>query len=379
MPTISSALIEDRMGAVARVQREPMQVTLEIIATCNFACKHCYIAPGAERDDVMSLERAQQLFDSFAAAGTMSLLLTGGEVLTHRQFREIYRSAKQHGFLVYVNTNGYLIGERWADFFAESVPHTVSISLYGMSNERYEAVTGIPNAFRRVEHALDLLEARGINYTLKCPAFALTADEIPAMQAYAKARGVRFSWDAVITPHENGGLAPVRLQLAPREVQALGERLDPGGVNTLSYFTPRVKPHNGRVYSCGAGRQAMHVTVKGDVTTCTSSRHPVGNIFRDGFDHVWGKLGEKVSLRFRAGHPCEKCQFRSVCYSCPANVEAITNAPDGYVPHYCKMTHLRAHGVGLHPTGVPRTMLEGVPTHVQQPGAAVRRALPVLV
>jgi len=152
--------LRQRMGSRAISENIPLWAYVEIIATCNFKCEHCYIAPCAEREDVMSLSQAELLFRKLSDAGTLSLLLTGGEVFSHRQFKEIYLSAKQHGFMIYLNSNGYLIGERWADFLAEWPPVIVSLSLYGLSDERYQRVTGIPNAFRRVDRAVDLLLER---------------------------------------------------------------------------------------------------------------------------------------------------------------------------------------------------------------------------
>ena len=99
------------MASKARAERIPLQAEIEIIATCNFRCVHCYIAPCAERGDEMSLSQARIILRKLADAGTMFVLLTGGEVLTHKHFREIYLAAKQMGLLVFVNTNAYLIGE----------------------------------------------------------------------------------------------------------------------------------------------------------------------------------------------------------------------------------------------------------------------------
>src|ERR1051326_903642 len=97
IPRISANVIRSRMMERARRERVPLHADIEIIATCNFKCVHCYIAPCAEREDVMSLEQAQVVFDKLKTAGTQSVLLTGGEVFTHKQFKEIYLSAKRHG------------------------------------------------------------------------------------------------------------------------------------------------------------------------------------------------------------------------------------------------------------------------------------------
>lgn len=377
VPEISVAILRERLGSRATSDRVPLTADIEIIATCNFACKHCYIAPCAEREDVMSLERANELFGMLQKAGTLTVLLTGGEIFTHRDFKEIYLSAKRHGFFIYLNTNGYMIGPRWADFLAEYPPSGLSISLYGMSNERYEAVTGIPNAFDRIVRALDLLKERGIKFELKCPAMSLTLDELPAMNEFAKARGATFRYDPIMTPDDHRDMRPVQYQLSAEEIIRLDEQFDPGAVHSREFAMSRPATGN-NVYICGAGKTSMHINVHGGVSTCLTSRQIVGNLFEQGFDEVWGALGGKVAKRFPDGHPCATCQFRGMCAGCPATAERMTGLPEGYVQQYCKITHLRAQRVGLHATGVPRTIVEGIPRHIAVPGAAASRALPVL-
>jgi radical SAM protein with 4Fe4S-binding SPASM domain len=198
------------------------------------------------------------------------------------------------------------------------------------------------------------------------------------MRDYAAARGLEFRYDPIITPQEKGDVRPMRLQLAPKAVLALDESFDPGLDGFRRFAETFGGPADGRVYTCGAGRIALAVNVKGGVSTCLTSRQTVGNLFEQPFDEVWAMLGGKVAKRFPDGHPCATCRFRTVCAGCPATVEEATGLPDGYVQQYCKITHLRAHRIGLHPTGVPRTVTEGIPAHVRTPPAEVARMLPVL-
>lgn len=380
IPAIPLDTVRGRLTSRATAERIPLWGYIELIATCNFKCQHCYIAPCAEREDVMSPEKAHMLFEKLANAGALAILFTGGEIFTHKQFKEIYLDAKQHGFMLYLNTNAYMIGQRWADFLAEWPPEHVSISLYGLSDKRYEEVTGIPNAYTRVMRALDLLGERNLRYELKCPAMTLTVDEIPAMKALAESRGVRFRYDTIISPQEKGAVSPLQLQLAPKRVLELDEEMTSGLSGLVEHFdrTSHLPPDN-RVYKCGAGRTALAINVHGGVSTCISSRQVVGNLFEQSFEEVWAMLGGKVTKRFPDGHPCATCRFRSICAGCPATVEQVSGYPDGYVQQYCKITHLRAHRVGLHPTGVPRTVTEGIPSHVRVPRGETARALPVLV
>lgn len=371
--------VRQRIYNRARADRIPLQADIEIIATCNFKCVHCYIAPVAERGDVMSLEDAKVIFGKLREAGTMSVLLTGGEVFTHKQFREIYLAAKQSGFIVYVNTNAYLIGERWADFLAEYPPALVSISVYGMTAESYERLTGIPRSFERCMRAIDLLFERGIKLDLKCPALTITADELPLMRDFALSRNSRFRVDPIITPQRNGGAKPLDLQLSPSAVLDIERKVDPGLESLRNFAAPRVgRDPGGKVYQCGAGRTALAIGVRGDVATCLASRVPVANLLAQPFAEVWEALHGKVEARFPDGHPCATCRLRAMCAGCPATVEQLTGTPDGYVQHYCRITHLQAKELGFHQTGVPRTVTEGIPAGVRTPASVFARALPVL-
>lgn len=371
--------VRRRIQARATAERIPLSASIEIIATCNFKCEHCYIAPCAEREDVMSVENARTIFAKLADAGTLSVLLTGGEVLTHKQFADIYMLAKRSGFSMFVNTNGYLLGERWADFFAEWPPEIISISLYGLTDDSYQRVTNIPNAFRRVARGIDLLLDRGIRTELKCPAFSLTVDEIPQMKVYAESKGIPFRFDAVITPTEKGSAKPVQLQLAPKRLVEMEQAMNPGLTGLKEFADTRIHlPTNDRVYQCGAGRSTLAINVHGNVSTCISSRQAVGNMLTQSFEEVWAALGGKVERRLPAGHPCATCKFRAVCVGCPATVEQVTGLPEGYVQQYCALTHARAYAAGFHPTGVPRTVAEGIPAHIATPRAEFSRALPVL-
>ena len=380
LQAVPGLTVQARMNSRAFSERIPLHAEIEIIGTCNFKCVHCYIAPCAHREDVMSVADATAIFRKLADAGCFSVLLTGGEIFTHKQFREIYLAAKRFGFVIFLNTNGYLISKKWVDFFDEYPPRQISISLYGATPETYEKVTGIPNSFERCLRNVDLLLERGINLDLKCPAFTLTVDELPALRQLAADRGLSFRTDSMMNPRRTAGSEPVSLQLAPRQVMELEQKLDPGLEVLKAFASTRIGVHPGqdKVYQCGAGKISLAIGVHGEVTTCLSSRMPVGNLIEQPWDEVWAALGGKTDRKFPDGHPCATCKFRSMCSGCPATVEQMTGLPEGYVQHYCKVTHLQAQQLGYHPTGVPRTVTEGVPAGIRTTGREYLRALPVI-
>ena len=158
---------------------------------------------------------------------------------------------------------------------------------------------------------------------------------------------------------------------APADVVAEGH------VELLKKWTPPKTPESTRRLGstvrrrrtciCAGREDRFAINVFGGVTTCLTSRKVVGNILEQPFEEIWAALGGKTSIKYPDNHPCATCKFHSICAGCPATVESLTGLPDGYVQQYCQMSHLRAYELGYHPTGVPRTIAEGIPAGVRTP------------
>src|SRR5712691_1939112 len=85
-------------------ERIPIEGTLETTFRCNLRCAHCYVNEpvGARAIEAreLPLERLLALVDEIADAGTLFLLITGGEVLVRPDFPRLYLHARSRGLLV---------------------------------------------------------------------------------------------------------------------------------------------------------------------------------------------------------------------------------------------------------------------------------------
>ena len=108
-------------GRVSPSSRSPISATIEVTRRCNLSCVHCYNnLPVDDRDArsrELSLEEYRRILGELAEAGTLWILFTGGEVFARSDFMEIYRDAKQKGFLITLFTNGLAIDDTWLDFY----------------------------------------------------------------------------------------------------------------------------------------------------------------------------------------------------------------------------------------------------------------------
>jgi MoaA/NifB/PqqE/SkfB family radical SAM enzyme len=148
--------------------RLPYAVLLELTPRCNFNCVHCYLQDH-HAEDFLSKDDVIQMLDLLYDEGILFLTLTGGEVLTRKDFAEIYAYAKRKGFLMEVFTNGYALTEEVIALFQQLPPLLVDISLYGSCEETYQKITGVSGAFAKVTENCRRLKQAGVRTNLKSP------------------------------------------------------------------------------------------------------------------------------------------------------------------------------------------------------------------
>jgi len=341
-------LSEELLGQLSG-RRHPFLGTLELTERCNLSCIHCFINQPAGSREARELElstaEVQRILDEIAAAGCLYLVLTGGEVLLRPDFQEIYLHAKRKGLLVSFFTNGTLLTRELADLLAEWPPSSVSISLYGTTQETYERVTGVPGSFERCMRGIDLLLERGVRLGLKSVILQTNRHELPAVKAFAAERGLKVHTDALLWPRLNGDEMPAGVRLPVEEVMAL-ERAEPerreewlamhdrlGGAMVRSEY----------VYTCGAGSRSFHVDSAGRLGMCLMARRPAYDLrlgtFRQGWEDF---LGELVRSQRQQETACRRCSAGALCIQCPGWSQAVHGDSETPVEAICQMGRLRA-------------------------------------
>ena len=111
--------------AKAAARGIPLSGNFELTPRCNFNCRMCYIHQNARAEDEWTAQEWLELGRKACDAGMVFLLLTGGEPLIRKDFREIYSGLKGLGLLISINTNASLIDRDWVEFFKKDPPCTV--------------------------------------------------------------------------------------------------------------------------------------------------------------------------------------------------------------------------------------------------------------
>ena len=337
----------DALAASLGGRRYPLGGTLELTERCNLRCVHCYInqpaGSPAARSRELAIAEVGGILDQMADAGCLFLLLTGGEVLLRPDFEEIYRYARGRGMLVSLFTNATLLTPAIADLLAYSRPHSIEITLYGATQETYEAVTQIPGSYARCRRGIELLLERGLPLTLKSVLLTTNRHELAAMQALAGELDVKFRYDGTLWPRLDGGEQPYDYRLSLEEMLAL-DREDP---DRWRQWEDTARSFSGQlvraeyVYSCGAGINTFHIDSAGRMSICTMARRPSYDLQQVRFEDAWDALGALRQQVRRLDTACRTCTAGGLCTQCPGWSQAVHGDDETPVEYVCELGRLR--------------------------------------
>jgi MoaA/NifB/PqqE/SkfB family radical SAM enzyme len=278
----------DRLIRTASRAHIPLSVLFEVTHRCNLGCEHCYLTEGPvgrprPRGEELSLDEIRILFDDLAAAGTLFVTLSGGEVFMRRDFLSIVALARARAFSVTVFTTGTLLTPETAAELADLHPLSVEVSVYSARPEVHDRVTRIPGSHARSLRALRLLRLRGVVILIKTPLMAINASELDALVALAGDLGAGWGIDPILTPRRDGDPTPV--SLAPSEAQLRAFLSDPVLARELAQPVKCV-PQSGEEI-CGTGRRTCLISPYGDVFPCGVHPIPAGNLRQQRFHEIW--------------------------------------------------------------------------------------------
>jgi MoaA/NifB/PqqE/SkfB family radical SAM enzyme len=324
-PEIAAAEWTSSLREKAFRNRIPVSATLELTARCNMNCVHCYLGEQDVQRRKAGLERTTgqviASLDEWAAAGTLYLLITGGEPMLRPDFPEVYRHACELGMLVQVFCNGTRVDKSIIGLFCEFPPRRVEVSVYGATAPVHEAVTQVPGSFSKVWKGIRLLHDSGIRLGLKTVVLTLNRHELEAMDAQAAELGVPFRYDAAVFPALSGGArSPLDFRISPEEAVAC----DVASAQRRELWRAKIgqasrQPDSRRLYPCGAGSTGFYADPFGTLSPCLLTvRHRYaqeGQSFREVWDGGLREITERCRM---SDSTCFSGALRGACTHCPA-------------------------------------------------------------
>lgn len=337
----------------------PLSGTFELSPVCNFACRMCYVRKtaaevAAHSRPIMTLERWTELAREARDAGMLYLLLTGGEPFLWPNFWTLYDRLTDMGFLISINSNGSLIDPNAIVRLRERPPTRINITLYGASDETYEALCGAKGVFSKVDQAISGLKEAGVLVKLNCSLTPYNAHDLARMDAYAKERGLILETNTYMFPPlrrdpmqvgRNDRFTPedaahyhllrYRLQYGDEIYRQYLKNVVRGITDPPGLDEQCIDPLDGKI-RCRAGKASFWVTWDGYLTPCGMMPEPKVDLTGRPFGEAWRELTEASAALTLSG-VCAKCPNVDLCHSCAAMAMAETGSASGIPKYLCRM------------------------------------------
>lgn len=281
---------------------------------CNFRCKHCYV-----RDTYHSfidVDKVKVLLEELHNLGCIWLLLTGGEILLHPHFLEIYKYAYDLNYKITLFTNGYLLNDEIIAVLKEKTPDLVEITMYGGACS-FDSFVELEGAFPVVDANISKLIQANIPLKLKFVAIKNNENEHVAIREYAQSKKLDLRWDAFLMPTVNGNNQP----LMNRVSEAKAVSLDWNDQLYVKKLTNRdLSANSDKLYTCDAGYNSIFIDAKLNMSICEMARH-ISVSIDESMDIL--EAQEKLICMRENKRPldekdtCYRCKYRKICRYCP--------------------------------------------------------------
>lgn len=350
-------------------EKSPLLTMLDMEFTerCNNNCIHCYINLPADDFDAKGKELStgdiKDILKEAASLGCLTVRFTGGEPLFREDFEDLYIFSRRLGLKVLIFTNATLITPHIAELFSRIPPlEKIEVSVYGMKQESYEAVTRVAGSFEAAWSGINLLLERRIPFIVKGVLLPPNKADVRELDAWV----ATIPW--MDKPPSYSMFFDLRARKDSEEKNRIIKKMrlswsDGAGIlsrNGGSYFkeveefcSKFIGPPGDKIFSCGAGVGGGCVDAYGNFQLCMTLRHPETiydlkrGYLKDALTRFFPELRELKAQNPDYLSRCARCFLKGLCEQCPAKSWIEHETLDTPVEYLCEIAHAQAKQLGL--------------------------------
>lgn len=323
--------VEEMIFARAAAKQLPIYGGFELTPYCNLSCKMCYVHEAKPGLPLLSGDQWLDFGRQAAEAGTLCIVLTGGEPMLHPEFRKIYAGLKKLGMILTINTNATLIDEDMADFLAEDMPRRVNVSLYGPNEQVYRELCGNGGAFRKTIRAIELMKERNIPVKINIVPNTISFPYLDEMLEICRNYDLAVEMTAYLfEPLRKCDGTCQGYRLSPEKAAEALVKWDRCRYNEhemiaraiichemLPHFEESRRREGTVPLRCRAGSSSFWLCWNGRMNACVNMIRPQADVKKLGFQEAWEAVkAEGAAIRVPA--KCSDCSLRGFCLTCAA-------------------------------------------------------------
>ncbi|QQR88810.1 MAG: radical SAM protein [Myxococcales bacterium] len=263
-------------------------VLFELTYACNLDCAFCYNDLDLEGQP-LSTQRYIEILNDLAEMQVLTVVLSGGEPLAHKDFFTIGAAAKHLGFVVRIKSNAHALTHNIAKRIQREIsPFIIETSLHGASSETHDKQTKVAGSFDRWKrNVADMLEI-GLRVKVNTVLTRWNEHELDEIFALCDRFGVLLQIDREVKPRDNGDRSPLAIVASAKA----NEKLNTIYMSRSSRIsntpeTDSAVPIVNKSKHCGTGSSTLTVNPFGDVFPCVQWRQKVANLHEQLVSEFW--------------------------------------------------------------------------------------------
>lgn len=349
-PMEDALYVEKKLLSKAKLLKIPINGSIELLPLCNMNCDMCYVRLNREEMErqgrLRTADEWLELAKEMQKAGTIFLLLTGGEPFIYPDFKKLYLGLKEMGFVLTINTNGTMIDEDIAQFLGKNKPRRVNITLYGADDRAYTELCHYPGGYEKTINAIKLLQKYHVDVKVASSLTRANKDDMDRIVALQDKLEVPVRIDTYMMPATREREKPYEYQSRCDPISAAQIRIrmlktEMGEDNFKEYvklklqqvdeFVPENEP---RKITCMAGQCSFTINWQGQMRPCVISSSPAVSVFDEGFENAWNQIVkelEPIELNIK----CSQCNMRPLCQTCMQSALLEAGAYDAIPQYMC--------------------------------------------
>lgn len=289
---------------------KPISLTIELNATCNWNCIHCYI-PKHVNNGLNTDVITKAIYDTRELGG-YDLVLTGGEIFLREDLLTIINYARTLGMSVSLLSNASLLEEKTVNELKKLNIRSFSSTIFSIHHGIHDSITMRKGSLEKTLDGIKLLKRFGIPVEIKTPILSINKGEYRMVKQYAEKNKFSFTCSPCVFPMTDGSKDPLKYSLSCEDLLDVIKDIDQ--LNKVTYGV-----YNSDEDICRVIRYSLFINSNGDVNPCASFPLKVGNVLEKSIKEIWydSKYYGIRTLKRNRQNECNSCEISNYCNSCP--------------------------------------------------------------
>lgn len=301
-------------------------VMIELLTTCNWRCKHCYIP---EHNNLgLDTNTLINLLKDLRNSGVLNVSFTGGEIFLRKDILHLIETARDLYFRVYLLSNASLLTEEIIQFLAKMHIESFSTTVFSLNPEIHDFITGVKGSLDRSLKNIFMLKKYNVNVMIKTPLMEINKFAYKELSDFCNKNHFAYMSSPIIFAKSNGDKSTYKLRINPEDLKLVVKDTDKAKKDRES-DRPFLYEYD---EPCSAFFYSIAIDCEGNVYPCNSMYYKIGNIFDNSISDIWNNSNELryiKSIKKENLDECKKCSLKSYCERCPGLALLEDNALTG--------------------------------------------------